>query len=120
MIDELRTAGASAKDPSSYSLLTYVWIICLAMLGGVVRVLREVDLRRKTGKQIIVTFLTEIIISSFVGLLTFYACRAADLSFFTTALMTGVSGHMGVRALGVFESVFKSKFQQGEPNGQER
>lgn len=118
MIDEIRTAGASAKDPSSYSLLTYVWIICLAMLGGVVRVLREVDLQRKTGKQIVITFVTEIIISSFVGLLTFYACRAAEISFFTTALMTGIAGHMGVRALGVLESIYKAKM--GVANGQER
>lgn len=108
MIEELRTAGASAKDPSSYPLLTYLWIIFLAMLGGVVRVLRDVDLQRKTPKQILLAFITEIITSSFVGLLTFYSCMAADISFFKTAVLTGVAGHMGVRALDVFKSAYKA------------
>jgi hypothetical protein len=109
MIEETKAAGALAKDPASYSWLTYGWIFFLAMWGGLVRVLREMKLGEKTWKQLAFTFATEMVTSGFVGVLTFYGCEAAEIRPLVTAMMVSVSGWMGVRALSVLEAIYRAR-----------
>lgn len=107
MNEQIQAATEVAKDPSSYPWLTYGWIVFLAMWGGTVRVLREFKLGERTWRQLALNFVTELMTSSFVGVLTFYACEAAKFSPLTTAIMTSISGYMGVRALSVLESIYQ-------------
>lgn len=114
MNEELRAAGAIAKDPGSYSYLTYGWIVFLAMWGGVVRVMREVRVSEKTWRQLIWIFVVELVTSGFVGVVTFYACEAADIRPLVTAMMVSVSGWMGVRALSVLEAIYRARVPTGD------
>lgn len=86
------------KDPTNYSLLTYAWVFSLAMLGGVVSFMRKV--RDGVARTFNFTeFIGEIVTSGFAGLLTFWLCEAADLNKLVSAVLIGISGHMGSRAI---------------------
>lgn len=91
------------KDPFSYSLITYAWVLLLAALGGAVSFLRKV--RTGVVRAVNITeFVGELITSGFAGLITFWLCEFAAISPLISAVMIGISGHMGSRALFMFES----------------
>lgn len=93
------------KDPTSYSFLTYAWIITLSAIGGIISYLK------KAKSFSIVEFCTEILTAAFVGVITFWLCEQATIDPLTTAALVGVSGHMGSRALLMLEKFFKGQFQ---------
>lgn len=86
------------KDPTNYGWLTYAWVLLLAAFGGTVnfaRKLREGAVRAFNFTE----FVGEIITSGFVGLLTFWLCEWQDLNPLLSAVLIGISGHMGSRAI---------------------
>lgn len=93
---------AVEKDPSSYSLLTYVWVFGLAALGGFVNFMRKV---REGHTQMfnVVEFIGEIVTSAFAGIITFWLCESSNIDPLLTAALVGISGHMGSRALFLLE-----------------
>lgn len=96
------------KDPTSYQLLTYLWVMILASWGGVASYIRRV----KAGtaeKFSFIELIGEIVISAFAGVLTFWLCELAGFPGLLTAAFVGVSGHMGSRAIATFEDSFKRK-----------
>jgi hypothetical protein len=97
------------KDPSSYSLITYFWVIALAAWGGAVSFINKV----KSGDSRafnITEFIGEIVTSGFVGVLTFWLCEAAGFNPLITAALVGITGHMGSRALFQLEKWASNKF----------
>lgn len=97
------------KDPTSYSLLTYLWVFGLAVLGGVVNFMRKLQ-EGHTRAFNIIEFIGELVTSAFAGVITFWMCEHAALSPLVTAALVGVSGHMGSRAIFSFEEFLKAKF----------
>lgn len=91
------------KDPTSYSLLTYAWIITLSATGGIIGYLK------KSKAFSILEFTTEVLTAAFVGIITFWLCEQALIDPLTTAALVGVSGHMGSRALFMLEKFFKGQ-----------
>ncbi len=97
------------KDPSNYSFITYLWVFCLAMMGGMVSFMRKVrdgDARAFNFTE----FVGELITSGFAGLLTFWLCEAADINKLLSAVLIGISGHMGSRAIFRIEKWAEDKF----------
>ena len=107
MQEELNRASGVASDPWSFSFLTYAWVAFMAMWGGIVRVIREHKLAEKTWKQIIVIFLSEMVMSCFVGVLTFWMCSLASFAPLYTAVLTSIGGYMGGRSLALMEAIYK-------------
>lgn len=97
------------KDPTSYSLLTYLWVFGLAVLGGVVNFMRKLQEGHARAFNII-EFIGEIVTSAFAGVITFWLCENADLSQLITAAFVGISGHMGSRALFMAEGWLTKQF----------
>lgn len=96
------------KDPTSYELLTYLWVVALSGWGGVANYIRKV----RTGQAERFSFMEivgEIVISAFAGVLTFWLCELSGFQPLLTAALVGVSGHMGSRAIGLLEDKFKKK-----------
>lgn len=96
------------KDPSSYSLLTYAWVIVLSIWGGAVNFYQKV----KAGDARpfnFVEFIGEICTSGFAGVITFYLCEAGNFSPLMTAAMVGIAGHMGGRAIFQLERLVATK-----------
>lgn len=91
------------KDPTTYSTLTYLWVLGLATWGGVAGYIRKAR-RGAVVRFSVAELLGEIVISAFVGLITFYLCDASQIDPRLTAVMVAISGHMGSRAIFLFET----------------
>jgi len=99
------------KDPTSYSLLTYLWVFGLSSLGGVVSFINKVKKGYARAFNI-AEFMGEIATSAFAGVITFWLCENANISPLITAALVGVSGHMGSRAILLFEEWLAKKFPE--------
>lgn len=108
MNEEIKQVTDLAQNPGSVSWFAYSWIVILAILGGVVRVVREVELGGKSWRQICFIFFAELLTSLFVGLITFFICRSADFNDIKTAAMVSIASYMGSRALTVAEAAYKA------------
>jgi hypothetical protein len=81
----------------------YIWLILLAIWGGTASYISRI----KQGKIKAFSFVEmvgEWSISGFAGLLTAFICSEMKMSWEMTAFFTGVSGHLGGRALFMFET----------------
>lgn len=97
------------KDPTSYSLITYLWVFLLSSWGGWVSWIRK----RKNGDARPFNFaelIGEVVTSAFAGVITFYLCEAAVFHPLLSAAMVGISGHMGGRAIFLMEKWANAKF----------
>ncbi len=93
------------KDPMTYSVLTYLWVIFLSSWGGLVGYLRKI----KQGKGRCFSFLellTELVISSFVGIVTFYLCETQDIDSMLKGAIIASSGVMGSKAIHILDVFF--------------
>lgn len=97
------------KDPTSYSLVTYLWVFLLAILGGIVNFMRKLQAGHARVFNLI-EFIGEIVTSAFAGVITFWLCENAGFPALMTAAFVGVSGHMGSRAIFMIENWLKAKF----------
>lgn len=102
---------ASTKDPMSYPLKTYGFMLFVAVLGGVVSFYAKVR-RGEVAGHSIMHLVGEIATSAFAGLLTFWLCEYLNVPQILTAPLVGVSGHMGAKAISMFENAAKQKFEQ--------
>jgi hypothetical protein len=114
MNEEIKQTSDLIRDPASVSWATYAWILLLATLGGIVRVIREVKFGGKTWKQILAIFIAEIFVSLFAGIVTFFLCAARDVPPFYAAVMVSLASYMGGRALSVLEVLYKLKIGKGD------
>lgn len=97
------------KDPSSYSLVTYAWVLLLATWGGAVGFYRKYKMGHVRAFNV-AEFLGEIFTSAFAGILTFWLCEAAEITPLVTAAMVGICGHMGSRAIFQIETWLMEKW----------
>lgn len=82
--------------------LGYIWFILLALWGGTVSYISRVRKHRKPFS--FVELIGEWTISGFAGLITAYICKEMQFSFYLTAALTGMCGHMGGRAIFILEN----------------
>jgi len=102
------------KDPLDYTILTYSWVVILSMLGGA----SSFVLKLKEGKVRafnITELIGDLVVSAFTGIITFYLCEFSGFEKTLTAALVGISGHMGGRAIHMFE-----KFMERLMRGNER
>jgi hypothetical protein len=100
------------KDPLMYSLLTYGWVIALSSWGGVVSYVQKVK-SGATKRFSLTEFVGELCTSGFVGVMTFYLCESAGITGISSAVLIGISGHMGSRAIFLIERFLQKKFLKG-------
>ena len=99
------------KDPTSYSLLTYLWVFGLSSLGGFISFINKLKKGHARAFNV-AEFMGEIATSAFAGVITFWLCENANISPLVTAALVGVSGHMGSRAILLFEEWLAKKFPE--------
>ena len=99
----------TSKSPETISLITYGWVVGLAILGGVVSFLRKVREGHARAWNFL-EFIGEIVTSAFAGILTFYLCEVSSVSPLLTAALVGIAGHMGSRAIFSLELIFNKHF----------
>jgi hypothetical protein len=112
MNEELKQAvEAVAKDPTGYGWMTYLWVCLIAAWGGLVRFLNSMRDRKETFSAAMVTLLTGLVTSVFVGVLTFYACEIANFDKLWTAICVAVTGHLGAQAMQIFEKAILGRLK---------
>ena len=97
------------KDPTSYALVTYLWVVILSATGGFVSFYRKVQ-RGLANPFNITELIGELITSGFAGVLIFWLCEWSQLNPLLTAVFVGIGGHMGARAIFQLEQWASSKF----------
>lgn len=102
-------AAQTTRSPFTYSMATYLWVIAISSIGGTVSFINKV--KRGAARPFnIAELLGEIFSSGFVGLLTFWACEFAKFDPLITAVLVGITGHMGTRALFAGEHMVEQWF----------
>lgn len=97
------------KDPTTYSWLTYAWVTGLSMIGGFVNFAGKV--RAGKARPFNLTELVgELVTSGFAGVLTFFLCESAGIGQTVSAVLIGIAGHMGTRAIFLMERWASHKF----------
>lgn len=96
--------------PTDFSMITYMWVWGLAIMGGIVSYHQKVR-RRGSAQYSIAEFVGELVTAAFAGVLTFYLCQAYGMGQLLTAALVGVSGHMGSRTLAILERMLKDKIK---------
>lgn len=79
----------------------FIWLCLLAMWGGTASYLTR--LKATKAPFSLMELLGEWAVSAFAGIITAYICYEAGLSFYATAALAGISGHMGGRAIAFLE-----------------
>lgn len=90
------------------SIFTMIWVIALSTWGGIAGYIRK--LRQGMTKRFSLTELIgEIVVSSFVGVITYFLCKSSNIDETITAAIVGVSSHMGSRAIYLIEILVRKK-----------
>jgi len=84
------------NSPENYSLLTYLWVVGLSILGGTVRTLTNLKMGM-SWNDLFRRWIIDITVSAFIGIITFFLCEYASLEPVLTAAFVGISAHMGTR-----------------------
>lgn len=94
--------NARVQDPNhyppDYSAATYAWVTWLSWFGAA-----SAYLARMRGKSMsefsLFAFVCEIVVSSFVGLVTFYLCDWQGIDPRLGAVSIAISAHFSTRAI---------------------
>lgn len=87
--------------------LDYIWLLMLALWGGTASYVSRI--RKDKTPFSIFELIGEWSISGFAGLITALICAEFNYSFYITAALAGIAGHMGGRAVVLFEQVFANR-----------
>lgn len=102
-------ARADTKGPLDYSLKQYGLTLAIALLGGLVSWLAKVR-KGEASPWNIMQLVGELCTSAFAGLMAFWLCEWSGAPSLLSAALTGIAGHMGTRAISVFEEFAAKKF----------
>ena len=101
----------AAKDPRSYPLKTYGFMLFVAVMGGCVSFYAKVR-RNEVAVLSLMHLIGEITTSAFAGLLVFWLCEYLNVPQILTAPLVGISGHMGAKVITLLEDVAKQRIKQ--------
>lgn len=101
----------SPKDPLSYPLRVYGFMLAVAILGGFVSWYAKVR-RNEIPAGSVFHLIGEVTTSAFAGMLAFFACEYANFPQILTAAVVGVSGHMGAKIISMAENMAKRRLDQ--------
>ena len=86
-------------------LLPYLYYLILAMWGGVVRYIFDLQ-KNSTMKFSFYKLTANLVTSGFAGIITLNLVEHLNISHHLSAAMIAISGHAGVRTVEKFENLF--------------
>lgn len=81
--------------------LGFIWFFILAVWGGTASYLSRI--RKSKVPFSIMELVGEWTVSAFAGIITAFVCYELSFSFYATAALSGIAGHMGGRAIAMIE-----------------
>jgi hypothetical protein len=104
-IPEVNEAAKTVADNGPFvgkNLVPTLWMLGVSLLGGIVSFLQKVK-AGKSRPMNITELVGEMMTSALVGLVTYWICRAYGVNEYLAAAGVAISGHMGARAIFIFE-----------------
>ena len=96
------------KDPTNYSLFTYLWVLVLSLWGGTAHTIRKI--REGVIKHFSFSeWIGDMVISGFLGVVTFYLCEYANIVAPLNAVFVGIAAHQGTRGIAMLEKIIAKK-----------
>lgn len=107
----VKNGADMVKDPTAYSVLTYVWVVVLSAWGGLVRFLNSIKGRKvpMKAREIVFELFLNCTTSVFAGLITFYLCEASNFAPLWTAACVALTGHMGAEGLKLIRTIIRNR-----------
>jgi hypothetical protein len=109
-IEAMKDAVRNADPFSIQNLIPTLWAAAVAALGGAANFYQKVK-AGKTRAFNVMELAGEIIVSAFVGLVTFWICKGYGVNEWLTAAAVAVTGHMGSRAIFLAEQWIETKLK---------
>lgn len=97
------------QDPLDYPVRQYGFILAVALLGGLVSYIAKIR-KGEIASHNVTQLVGELATSAFAGLLAFWVCAYLGTPGPLMACLVGVSGHMGTRAISMFEEWASKRF----------
>ncbi|MFV1943498.1 phage holin family protein [Pseudomonas luteola] len=88
----------------------YLWFVLLAIWGGTASYVTRI--RKNQSPFSFVELIGEWSISGFAGVITAYLCNVAGFSYFATAALAGIAGHMGGRGIALIEHLITDQLKR--------
>lgn len=108
---EVEAMKSIAVEPFTLkNLIPTLWMLAIAALGGVANFYQKV----KTGKSRafnVMELVGEVLVSAFVGIVTFWICKGYNVNEWLTAAAVAITGHMGSRAIFLAEQWIETKLK---------
>lgn len=102
--------AAPNSDPLELPMKQYGLVLAVALLGGVVSFYAKVRAGHVAAWNVF-HLIGEMATSAFAGLLAFWICSYLDTPQLLTVAVVGIAGHMGARAIALFEHWAQRRFQ---------
>ena len=96
------------KDPLSYSVRQYGFVLFMSLLGGLASWYAKVR-KQEIPATNLFALVGELSTSAFSGLLAFFVCEAMDTPPLYMAAAVGIAGHMGNKAIAWAEDALKRR-----------
>lgn len=107
-------ARAADKHPLDIPLREYALVLLFSVLGGFVSWYTRLK-RGHARAWSVITAIGETCTSVLSGLLTFFVCTLFDTPQLLTVSMVAVAGHMGARAISLFETAVEKRLGLADP-----
>ena len=83
--------------------LGFLWFFLIAIWGGTASYISRI--RKAKVPFSLMELIGEWAVSAFAGIITAFVCSELEFSFFATAALAGIAGHMGGRAIALIEDL---------------
>ena len=101
---------ARLADMLSATGVGFVWFLLLAAWGGTASYISRI--KKMQTRFSIMELVGEWTISAFAGVVTAFICYEMQFSFYATAALAGIAGHMGGRAIALLENFIEATWNQ--------
>lgn len=98
------------KELINYGIGTWLWIGVISGWGGVASYIRKLR-NGMVARFSLAELIGEVVVSGFVGVVTFLICQSSGIDQLLTAAFTGICAHMGSRAIFFFELAIDSSIK---------
>lgn len=109
--EDLNNVAEVATDTGPFAaknLIPSLWMAGIAAAGGAVNFYHKIQTGQVRAFNL-TEFVGEIVTSGFVGVLTFWICKAFAVNEWATAAGVAIAGHMGARAIFLIEKYIEQK-----------
>lgn len=89
----------------STSTLGIIWFLMIAAWGGTANYISRV--KRQGVPFSVMELIGEWTVSAFAGLITAFICLHMELSYYATAALVAIAGHMGGRGIALLEQLLE-------------